>query len=160
MKRILIAPVAAALLTGHAYADTMVSQNSSMHSFDTSDCDDRMQEGFSVTSDIYYTDHASDYYRQTKYALADGIYALQPGDKRLELYLEGKAGTQSESYRLENGYATTTVDSQMAIYMAAGVGAKYHLLDNVAVGASIVVADNVPDERSGQNVEMSLRYTF
>lgn len=160
MKRILIAPVTAALLAGNAAGFESMTQNGQQSAFGKNTKDEGLKEGFSLKSDVYYTDHKTDHYRKTKYALADGIYALQANNSDLELYLEGKAGTQTESYRLDNGYASSSVDPTIAVYMAAEVGAKYQLLDNVAVGARFVMADNVPDEEAGQNVEMSLKYTF
>lgn len=158
MKRILIAPVAAALLSTTAFAYESMAEQKRQSTFGTKNS--KNKEGFSLTSDIYFEEHATDYYRQTKYALADGIYSHYPNDGRLELYLEGKAGMQSESYRYESGFAMTTTDSELAVYVAAEVGAKYHLLDNVAVGAEVTMLENVSDEQRGQNVEMTLQYTF
>lgn len=160
MKRILIAPVAAALLSSTAFGYENMAEQKKRSDFGTIAKSKKTKEGFSLTSDVYFEEHATDYYRQTKYAFADGIYSHYTNDGRLELYLEGKAGMQSESYRYDSGFAMTTTDPELAVYVAAEVGAKYHLLDNVAVGAEVTMLENVSDVQRGQNVEMTLRYTF
>ena len=147
MKKILLAPIAAALLCGSAFANEKASEQK------------KDKKGFSISSDVYYEDHEDDHFRQTKYALADSIYTLPLVNKKLELYLEGKAGMQSEEYRLENGYATTS-NQKTDLYVAAEVGATYHLLDNVAVGAEVTMLENDVQQAHGQNVEMTLKYTF
>lgn len=159
MKKILLAPIAAALLSGVAFANENMSGQKKRSTVGAKAKSKKGKEGFSITSDVYFTDHDTDHYRQTKYALADGIYTLQPLNKKLELYLEGKAGVQSEAYRLENGYATTT-GQKMGVYVAAEIGAKYHFLDNVAVGAEVTMLENESKETRGQNIELTLKYSF
>lgn len=159
MKKILLAPIAAALLCGSAFANKNTSNHKKQSTFGTQTQEKKREEGFNITSDVYIQDHEDTHFLQKKYALADGKYTVKAPNRKLELYLEGKAGMKSEEYRFENGYALTT-DQKTNLYMAAEVGAKYHLLDNVAVGADITMLDNEAHNVRGQNIEMRLKYTF
>jgi len=159
MKKILLAPIAAALLCGNAFANKNTSNSDKQSSFGTESKKKKSKEGFNLTSDVYIQDHEDSYFLKKKYSLADGKYTLKAPNRKLELYLEGKAGMASEEYRFENGYALTT-DQKTNLYVAAEAGAKYHLLDNVAVGAEITMLDNESHNVRGKNLEMTLRYTF
>ena len=140
MKKILLASITAAFLCSSAFAGGNISDQKKQSMFNAEAKNKNGGKGISVTSDVYFEDHETDHFRQKKYALADGKYTLQPLNKKLELYVEGKAGIQSEEYRFENAYATT-IDQKADLYLAAEVGAKYHLLDNVAVGTEFTMLD-------------------
>ncbi len=159
MKKILLAPIAATLLVGSVYgAEKFYGQKKEkIPSVKNSILETNKK--FVITSEVFYQDHETDHFRQTKYSLADGTYTVHPLMEKLEFYLEGRAGLKTEDYRYSNGYAVTT-GQETDLFFGAQVGTKYHLLDNVALATEITMFNSEASSIRKQNIEMTLNYTF